>query len=233
VKKKAILASSGGLDSGVLLHQLLKQDREVLAVQFQYGSKHNRWELEAQMALTMFFRGQNLPVRHLEVDLTTAFAAFKSTLLNSGGDLPAGHYEEESMRQTVVPGRNLIFASVLAGLAESNDIPELYLGVHAGDHFIYPDCRPEFINSLTYTVRTSSGGKVMVLAPLLHKTKKEIVKIGLDDEFPFQLTRTCYSPNEEACGVCGSCQERLEAFALNDAMDPIPYESRVLLPKSR
>jgi 7-cyano-7-deazaguanine synthase len=233
VRAKAILASSGGLDSGVLLHSLLLNRYEVLAVQFQYGGKHNHWELNAQVALTAYLRGaKHLPVATLSVDLTKVFSAFRSDLLKTGGDLPTGHYQEENMRRTVVPGRNLIFASVLAGLAESNDIPQVFLGVHAGDHFIYPDCRPAFVNNLYTTVLASSDGKVGVLAPYLSLPKSEIVKVGLENEFPFELTRTCYADQETACGKCGSCQERLEAFHLNGVPDPLDYESRELLPKS-
>lgn len=232
-RAKAVCAVSGGMDSGVLLLELLHQNYEVLAVQFQYGSKHGVWEGQAAAALTGFLKvGRGLPVRSISIDLSPVFSPFKSNLLKSGADLPHGHYQEENMRQTVVPGRNLIFASILAGLAESAGAPQVFLGVHAGDHFIYPDCRPHFVQSLYTTVLASSDGKVGVLTPFLNTTKAEIVRRGLQMDFPFELTRTCYADQEVACGRCGSCQERLESFQLNGAVDPLPYESRDLFPKA-
>jgi 7-cyano-7-deazaguanine synthase len=161
-----------------------------------------------------------------EFNLTDAFGDFNSNLLKSGGDIPEGHYEEESMKLTVVPGRNLIFSAIMAGLAESIGAEDIALGVHSGDHAIYPDCRPDFIISLAETVKASSDGKVKVRTPLLFEDKTSILRIGhsLNPPVPYKLTRTCYKDQELSCGKCGSCQERLEAFGKLGIKDPIDYE---------
>lgn len=237
----AIVSLSGGLDSAVLLGDVLEMlkkkainqksidvSTKVLCVAFNYGSKHNRYENHAAANIADHYgdrTGFEL------VDLRGVMNHFKSVLLQDGGDIPEGHYEEESMRQTVVPGRNLIFLSILAGLAESYQIPEIYIGAHAGDHNIYPDCRPIFLQHAAEAIYHSSDGKVRVVRPYEGINKQQIVSIGLTQSTPFFLTRTCYKAQPVACGKCGSCQERLEAFQKNGVVDPIDYESRELLPK--
>jgi 7-cyano-7-deazaguanine synthase len=130
------------------------------------------------------------------------------------------------MKATVVPGRNLIMASVMSGYAESIDAEAIALGVHSGDHHIYPDCRPEFINQLRNVVAISTERLVDVIAPLLNEDKTSILKIGysLKELVPYNLTRTCYKDQEHSCGKCGSCRERLEAFENLGIKDPIVYE---------
>ena len=139
--------------------------------------------------------------------------------------IPQGHYAADNMKSTVVPGRNLIFLSIMASLAETVGATEIALGVHAGDHFIYPDCRPAFIEIAKKCIELSSDNLVTIITPFLHYTKGDIVRLGngLDMKVPFHLTRTCYTSNEIACGKCGSCVERLEAFSENNIEDPIPY----------
>lgn len=231
---KYLISLSGGLDSAVLLGQLVTsgpvrsgyRPADLTAVAFTYGSKHNALENRASQAVAAHY---GVPWRL--VDLTAAFAPFKSDLLLSGGAVPEGHYEAESMRRTVVPCRNLIFLSLLGGLAESAGAAEVYIGAHAGDHHIYPDCRPEFLTAARQAVRLATDGAVTVLAPFTGMTKGDIVRLGLSLGVPLHLTRTCYTDGEVACGRCGSCQERLEAFAQCDAVDPVPYLHRDLLPK--
>jgi 7-cyano-7-deazaguanine synthase len=130
------------------------------------------------------------------------------------------------MWQTIVPNRNLIFLSILAGVAISEECEEIWLGVHSGDHFIYPDCRPEFIHSAEETIRLATGTNLTLWTPFLHTDKLGILKKGfaLTAPPPYQYTRTCYSQDEVADGVCGSCQERREAFQLLGIEDPIPYQ---------
>lgn len=226
MKTKAILSLSGGLDSAVLLAHTA-QSRDVSCVGFSYGSKHNPYENAAAVSIAAHY---GVPFRL--VDLSSVFLAMlKSDLLRNGGDVPEGHYEADSMRRTVVPGRNLIFASLLAGLAMSDRANEVWMGVHAGDHFIYPDCRPDFFHHLNRAVLEASEGSVWIRTPLMNIDKAEIVKRGIVLGVPFHLTRTCYVNDPIACGRCGSCQERLEAFYLNGIEDPIKYNSRVLFPK--
>lgn len=228
----AVVGLSGGLDSTVLLARLLDAGYDITAVSFNYGSRHNEQELKAAGFVAGFYG-----VRHVVVNIPGAFpfAGGVSVLMRNGGTadpIPEGHYQEESMRQTVVPGRNLIFLAVLASVAESVGAKEVAVAVHAGDHYIYPDCRPAFVSAARSAVKEGSGGKVAVYAPFVTLEKHAIVKLGQEVKAPFHLTRTCYTGNAIACGRCGSCQERLAAFAANDAADPIEYADRTILPKS-
>lgn len=227
---KAIVSFSGGMDSATLLAHVVNAHGKgvVLAVGFCYGSKHNRWENLSALQIAGHY---GVPYR--QIDLAGVMSNFKSDLLLTGGEVPEGHYEADSMRRTVVPGRNIIFASVLAGLAMSEGADSVYLGIHAGDHHIYPDCRPVFFHHMKHAILTGTEGQVNLHAPFLHLTKAGILKEGfaLIDPVPYHLTRTCYKDQPVACGKCGSCQERLEAFRLIGQEDPIPYESREVLAK--
>lgn len=225
--RKIVLGLSGGMDSATLLGYFVDNGYQVHGCQFYYGSKHGEFERKAAQALVAHYN-TILPdsvVMH-EFDLTGAFAGFTSNLLKTGGEIPEGHYESENMKLTVVPGRNLIFASIMAGLAESIGAEAIALGVHSGDHAIYPDCRPEFILALERTVGVSSAGEVTVFAPFLRDNKTSILEKGYqyDIPVPYELTRTCYKEQEHSCGKCGSCQERLEAFSNINKVDPIRYE---------
>ncbi len=226
--QKFVLALSGGMDSATLYYHLLDTGHEVLPVIFNYGSKHNPFENEA--AVSICHAAEVVyPVQYhrpLKLNLVEVFASLESALMENGEDIPEGHYEEESMRKTVVPGRNLIFAAVLASIAESRGFEFIALGVHSGDHHIYPDCRFDFIQHLMYTIRRSSDGAVEVKAPYLNKNKTSIIRGSsfFSARVPYELTRTCYKNQPVSCGKCGSCNERLEAFAANNMKDPIEYE---------
>lgn len=223
---KAVIGLSGGMDSATLLSILLEQGYEVHCVMFTYGSKHNKYENKAAMELYNYFKEYGYEVVSHLIDITTIFQSFKSNLLESGGEIPEGHYESKNMKLTVVPGRNLIFASIMAGLAESIEADLIALGVHAGDHAIYPDCRKEFIDSLKTTLARSSDNKVSVYCPFININKIKILEIGINahPKTPYELTRTCYKNQSLACGKCGSCRERLEAFKELKIKDPIKYE---------
>lgn len=220
---RTVLSLSGGMDSATMLAMALKT-RHPLQVDccvFRYGSKHNDWEIMAAYKV----------VRHYGlipslIDVRGVFDRFKSDLLLSGGSVPEGHYNDESMRRTVVPARNMIFASILAGYARSVGASDVWMGMHAGDHAIYPDCRPQFVGSMNRAMSDAfePGEGVRLHAPLLHMHKKDILIEGLALGVPYHLTRTCYTPDELACGKCGSCRERLEAFAFVGVKDPLPYQ---------
>lgn len=220
---KIVLGLSGGLDSATLLAYFLEQRFQVHCCIFAYASKHNNYELASAGKIVAHYKELGFPITFQIIDVP-ALAAMKSDLLVSGGKIPEGHYQSESMKSTVVPGRNLIFASILAGIAESLQYTHIALGVHAGDHHIYPDCRPEFISALNTTIEASTNGTVRVLAPFIFLTKGDIVAKGIFLQVPYELTRTCYKNQGVSCGKCGSCVERLEAFAENGISDPIPYE---------
>lgn len=226
---KMLVALSGGMDSATVLgaaRDALRPGDSIEAVGFRYGSKHNRYENEAAQKVAGV---AGVPFEL--IDFTEVMSAFSSNLLESGGEIPEGHYEEKTMSQTVVPGRNLIFISILTGLAWSKGANQVWLGIHSGDHAIYPDCRPTFFHAMNAAVVAGSDEKVELVAPFLHGNKTSIIAYGIKRNVPYYLTRTCYKHQPIACGRCGACQERLEAFANNGIPDPIEYESRDILPK--
>ncbi len=220
--KKIVLSLSGGLDSTTLLAFLLDLGYEVFPFQFIYGSKHNQQEQLAVERIQKHY-SINVPV----LDLSNVFSQISSNLLNSGGAVPEGHYNHESMRLTVVPGRNSIFISILTGIAESIEAECVAIGVHQGDHHIYPDCRAKYIDAMGIAMLKASDGKVHLIAPFLFLDKSQIVSKGIDLKVPYDITRTCYTNNVLACGKCGSCTERLEAFQINNIVDPLPYAHQV------
>lgn len=220
---KILLSLSGGIDSSALYSYLLSLGHEVFPYFFKYPSKHNDMEREAARRVACHFSQTEGGHELTEIDTTPLFTKVKSNLLVDGGDIPTQPYDKASMKLTVVPGRNLIFASILAAHAQSfGDQKALVaLGMHAGDHDLYPDCRPEFAQFLDQTVEISSEGSVSVVAPFIQFQKSDIVRIGLDLNTPFELTRSCYNGTERPCGVCGTCRERIAAFEKNGVKDPI------------
>lgn len=218
--KKAIISLSGGIDSSTLLAWCIEGGIQVECVSFQYGSKHNQYENKAAEEVATYY---NVPFLGI-IDISNIGTFLISDLLKSGNEIPEGHYDDDSMKRTVVPGRNLMFISILAAIAESRKADFVGLGIHQGDHHIYPDCRESFFNSARKTVELSTDGKVVIMAPFLKIDKAEIIQWGLDYLVPYNLTRTCYKDQPLSCGKCGSCVERLEGFDINLASDPINYE---------
>jgi 7-cyano-7-deazaguanine synthase len=223
------MALSGGVDSSTMLYLALARGRNITPVFFSYGSKHQEYERRAASSVATKSTAE---LRHGEgtelifVDLQNAFAklGIQSSLLKGGGLIPEGHYTDWSMRQTIVPCRNFVFVSLLGALAESINAKEVWLGTHSGDHEIYPDCRADFIGSCRDALTLATDGEVDLVTPFLSQDKRQIVHEGIELNVPYELTRTCYKDQELACGKCGSCVERLEAFKLNRATDPIKYE---------
>lgn len=222
----AVVSLSGGMDSATLLSWILGRKfaprySRVVAVQFIYPSKHNEWEIKAVDRLMDSGSYENVELVRMEVNV---FDSMESHLLKSGAAIPEGHYEDSNMKQTVVPGRNMIFASILSSLAWSwnrHGNSRVYLGVHSGDHAIYPDCRPRFISHMARTAHYATDGHVGVRAPFLCYNKTDILKIGHRLGTPYQYTRTCYKDQEKPCGKCGACTERLEAFREIGLDDPV------------
>lgn len=246
-KTKVVCALSGGMDSATVFGSIIDRPRNfnealhVYAISFEYPSKHNYLERIAARQLIDYYRSKItaaslVTIHYRVVDVSEVFlmAPPISALLDTEQNVPQGHYAADNMKKTVVPGRNLIFLSMLAAYAEVLGAKEVHCGVHAGDHEIYPDCRPEFIAALNETVRQSSEGRVRICAPFLGKDKADILEIGysLSIPVPYQLTRTCYNAEDVACGKCGSCQERLHAFRAINRPDPLNYASRTLVDKN-
>lgn len=218
MKTKIVISFSGGMDSATLLVFALHKDYECIAVGLPYGSKHNEYEIEKAKQFTQHYK-----VPFKIIDLKEAMKEFKSDLLLSGGEIPEGNYDDESMSRTVVPARNLIFASILSGYTLSIGAEEVWLGIHSGDHTIYPDCRPDFYVAMAKAIRLGTDQKIGLKAPFLLLDKAGILALGLDMKVPYELTRTCYKQQRLSCGKCGSCRERLEAFSKLETKDPIRY----------
>lgn len=219
---KIVTSLSGGMDSTTLLAKLLSYGDDVHVVNFQYGSKHNKKEQTAALEVASYYN-RSIKLIHLE----ETFSHFNSNLLKGGGSIPEGHYAADNMAQTIVPGRNAIMTTILAGYAESHGFDAIALGQHKGDHTIYPDCRKEFIEAMDKTIQISSDGKVKVMSPFININKADICGIGIGLQVPYELTTTCYNGRKKACGLCGSCVERIEAFLINKAKDPIEYEIEI------
>jgi len=212
--KDIVILYSGGMDSSVALYHFA--DRIRLAVSFNYGSKHNVREIE-HAALNC----NALGIEHRVIEMDLNKMGFVSDLLQSGGDIPDGHYEDENMKKTVVPFRNGIMLSIAAGIAESIDCNKLLISNHAGDHAIYPDCRPDFIDSMNDAIRFGTYNNVEIMAPYTHLTKREIALKGNEIGVPFEKTYSCYNGQAEHCGTCGTCTERKEAL---EGFDPTKYQ---------
>lgn len=218
---KVLVSLSGGMDSATLVGKALAEGHTVSVIHFQYGSKHNRMERKAAMSLLQHYKIG--AIASVDLSRSGLTDSIRSHLLTNGGSIPEGHYQDETMKQTVVPGRNLIFASMAAAVAESQGIDQIWLGIHTGDHAIYPDCRPEFLRGLQDTVKASTEGRVAVEAPFLDLDKHRILEIGYEIRVPYDKTWTCYNPYPISCGKCGSCQERIEGFRKLGKVDPLRY----------
>ena len=208
---KALVVSSGGLDSTVAIYDMINQGCEVATISFDYGQRHKK-ELDFAAATA-----SRLDLRHHSIDLS----GLSSVLAESGSSLvseeavPEGHYAEDNMKKTVVPNRNMMMLAVAGSVAVSTDCNFIVTGVHAGDHAVYPDCRPRFISLVSDAlVQGNAGFGDMrgVLAPFVHMSKTEIAHLGMDLHVPFESTWSCYKGGEIHCGKCGTCVERLEAI---------------------
>ncbi len=215
---KTVLALSGGLDSATLLYSLHQQGDELYCVNFSYGSKHNAREREQAARLA-----RPLGLSYQEVDLDFFTALIRSHLLKSGGEIPRAGYDKETMAQTVVPGRNGIFMSILAGYAESIGADRIAIANHAGDHFLYPDCRPEWVSAMGLAILLGSEQRVGLHAPFSHLKKSEICRLGSELQVPFAETWSCYVGGETHCGACGTCGDRQHAFKEAGIHDPTIY----------
>lgn len=222
---KVIVLVSGGMDSVAALYHAQHEHLCAGALSFDYGSKHNHREIPFAV-----WHCAKLGVPHRTVRLSFMNELFKSDLLQSGGAIPDGHYEEATMKQTVVPFRNGILLSIAAGYAESVGAEGLVIAAHSGDHAIYPDCREAFMQAMGDAIRLGTYGGIAVLRPFIAMTKAGIATRGHDIGVDFSRTWSCYKGGEIHCGTCGTCVERREAFLLAGLPDPTRYASEAPLP---
>lgn len=215
--RNSLIALSGGVDSTTLLYEY--REEVACAVGFDYGSKHNARELAAAKAIC-----RELEIPYLIIPLAFIGEYFRSDLLLSGGEMQLGDYSEENISSTVVPFRNGIMLSVLAGLAESRDLQQVLIANHFGDHAIYPDCRESFVKPMGEAITAGTSNGVKLVAPYTKLTKAEIVARGTRLGVPYGKTYSCYQGGERHCGRCGTCRERHEAFVANGLEDPTLYE---------
>ena len=215
--RNSLIALSGGVDSTTLLYEY--REEIACAVGFDYGSKHNAREIAAAKAIC-----RELEIPYLIIPLAFIEEYFRSDLLLSGGEMQLGDYSEENMSSTVVPFRNGIMLSVLAGLAESRDLQQVLIANHFGDHAIYPDCRESFVKPMGEAITAGTSNGVKLVAPYTTLTKAEIVARGTRLGVPYGKTYSCYQGGERHCGRCGTCRERHDAFVANGLEDPTLYE---------
>jgi 7-cyano-7-deazaguanine synthase len=255
MSKHVVVSLSGGMDSSTLLLRCLKEYDTVTALSFDYGQKH-RVELERAQSLVDYINETYSPIRYRQIQLNGLADLLNSALVTGGDEVPEGHYAEENMKATVVPNRNKIFASITQAVAlsiadETNEQCDIAMGIHAGDHAIYPDCRQEFRDADDHAFRVGNWGseKVGYFTPYLEGDKFTILQdgevlcgeLGLDFNEVYSRTNTSYKPiylnlafvnNEDEIVDCSdwfsdyksaSSVERVEAFIKLGRPDPVAY----------
>ena len=248
MKKQAVLSLSGGMDSSTLLLHLLAKDYEVTALSFDYGQKH-RVELERAQQLVDYLRDSSYTVKYQVIKLEGLSKLLNSALVTGGEEVPEGHYAEDNMKATVVPNRNKIFASITQAVALSiaetkNTECVIALGIHAGDHAIYPDCRQEFRDAdyEAFQIGNYNSDKVSYYTPYIYGDKFTILQDGekcceelfiLFDEV-YKRTNTSYKPTKEGYSdyKSASSVERIEAFLKLGRRDPVQYGDKNVKVKS-
>lgn len=218
---KAVVVLSGGMDSTTLLYDVKSQGYETFAISFLYGQKHSK-ELESAKKTC-----ELLEIPHKIVDISFFADLAPSALTKDSWSVPEGYYTDENMKQTVVPNRNMVFLSLATSYAISLKAQKLFYGAHAGDHPIYPDCRKEFVEAVKKAIFLCDYHTVELEAPYIDLKKEDILRIGLKLGVDYSLTWSCYKGGDKACGKCGTCTERIEAFKKVGVKDPLEYEIEI------
>lgn len=221
---KILAIVSGGLDSVTLAHSLRASGHEVSIISFNYGQRHVKELYFAEIC------ARDIDGIHEIVDMRPMLQVFSGSSLTSESiEVPDGHYAAETMKMTVVPNRNAIMLNIACALGISRGFDQIAIGVHGGDHYIYPDCRPNFIKSQRDTLKLANEGFLSddfdLISPFIDIDKAGIVGIGDRIGVPWENTWSCYKGGEIHCGSCGTCFERREAFILAGVHDPTPYAS--------
>ena len=215
--KDAVIVLSGGMDSVTLLHEF--KDIIALAVTFNYGSNHNKREIEYAK-----LHCQRLGIKHIIIPLDFMHTYFKSSLLEGADAIPEGHYADSNMKSTVVPFRNGIMLAIACGIAESNKLTRVLIANHAGAHTIYPDCRQQFIDAMSAAMTNGTYEGVHIFAPYTNITKANIAQRGARIGINYAETYSCYKGGANHCGKCGTCIERREALAEAGVTDTTTYD---------
>jgi 7-cyano-7-deazaguanine synthase len=231
-KYKVVCLLSGGMDSTTSLAFALRagkdvgmQPSELLSLSFNYGQRHGERELTAAQEVATHYG-----VSHSVIDLSSLRHMLAgSALTDRSIAVPDGHYTEEVMRVTVVPNRNAIMLSIAFGIARAAGATEVYAGMHAGDHYIYPDCRESFVDAFQWAMNEANEdilatAPITLHTPFISMMKWDIAELGFGLGVPFNLTYSCYNGGRRHCGTCGTCVERREAFEKADVPDPTQYE---------
>ncbi|MCL1631307.1 7-cyano-7-deazaguanine synthase QueC [Sporolactobacillus sp. CPB3-1] len=220
--KKAVVVLSGGLDSTTCMSVAKHEGYALYPITFRYGQRHQR-EVEQAGEIAAYYESAD----HRIVDLAFFKQLGSSALTDSSIDVPDTG-ADQGIPVTYVPGRNMIFLSLAAAYAEVIGADAIYTGVSSVDYSGYPDCRPEFIQSMNQTINRATkagvrGHTLSIKTPLMHLTKGETIRLGSALDAPYQLTTSCYNGGEQACGVCDSCRLRIKGFKEAGQIDPIPY----------
>ncbi len=219
--RPAVVIYSGGMDSYTVLHRAVREGHRVHALSFDYGQRHAR-ELDVARSVC-----QQLGVAHQVIDIRAIHGLIdNSALTDASRAMPDGDYATDNLTATVVPNRNMILLSLAIAQAVNIGATRVYYGAHGGDHVLYPDCRPEFVERMNAVAAIANFDAVEIVAPYLYRSKQEILADGLAMGLNYAETWTCYRGEALACGSCGSCRERLAAFAANGVRDPIGYSQR-------
>lgn len=215
--KDSLLILSGGMDSVTLLY--LRKDRIGLALSFDYGSKHNKRELECAR-----YNCEKLGIPHIIIPLEFMSKYFESSLLIGGEEIPEGNYADVNMHSTVVPFRNGIMLSIACGIAETRGLKHVMMANHSGDHAVYPDCTPEFVKYMGEAMKAGTYPGITLEAEFTDISKSEIAMIGKKLGIDYAHTYSCYRGGEKHCGKCATCLERKEALETAGILDHTLYE---------
>lgn len=215
-----VIILSGGMDSATLLADLTSSENTIHVISFNYGQKHVK-ELDCAKKLVEYY---GLRENHRIIDMSWMGKLFGYGSLVGNESMPYGMYDGENMKSTIVPNRNMIMLGIAAGYAISIGEQDIYYAAHQGDHTIYPDCRPDFVDAMNNVLKEGNWEKVNIVAPYIEISKSDIVGLGIEMEVPYELTWSCYEGGDRPCLRCGTCMERTEAFLENvgkDGIDPV------------
>lgn len=221
--ERAVVIVSGGMDSVTLAYLLDSEGYDLHLLSVDYGQRHKKEIGYAKRC------AERLGATFDIADISQVGRLLSGSALTDDVEVPHGHYAAENMAVTVVPNRNAIMLSIAYGVAVVREAQIVATAVHAGDHYVYPDCRPQFVEAFDAMQRKATEGfgdpNLRLHVPFVHKTKAQIVEVGATLGVPYADTWSCYEGGEIHCGLCGTCGERKEAFELAGVPDPTKYRN--------